>query len=142
MAVVVSVDFYIVYPYFRANIVGLSHYATTCCVLGWIYGALFSVSHVNDRVKWYPDGDRIARQLQATIDWAPGNAWVNWFTVGLNHQAVHHVHPTQPSSRYCILRETVCTHSEYRSLPTFWDALCSNARYLKRMGESQEAKVR
>lgn len=133
-----AVLLYFVYPCLRKGMIGLSYYALTCCILGWIYGALFSVSHVNEKVEWYPTGNRVTRQLQATVDWSPGSAWANYLTVGLNHQAVHHVYTTRPSAEFCRIHETLSTHKEYRSFPTLWEALYSNALHLRRMGASDD----
>lgn len=125
---------HIVYPYCACGVAGWSHYLWTCCVLGWIYGALFGVSHVNEAVDWEPVGDRTSRQLKATADWSPGSEWANWLTVGLNHQAVHHVHPRRPSCDYCALQVELRRHPEYRSFPSLLAALRSNKRHLQRMG--------
>ena len=130
----------VVYPAWRWGVVGLSHYALTCVVLGWVYGALFSVSHVNDRVHWDDDSgtSHVDHQLRATADWRPGCAWTNWATVGLNHQAVHHVYPRRSYTTYLQLQRELRCRPAYRSFPTFRAALRSNARHLHRMGEGEK----
>lgn len=132
---------HVAYPMKRWGVAGLTHYALTCAVVGWIYGALFSVSHVNDRVEWDADGDRVERQLRSTLDWCPGSAWANWLTVGLNHQSVHHVHPRTPASAYVAMQPTLASHPCYRSVPTFAAAIRANARHLHLMGMPTESRV-
>lgn len=131
---------HIVWPFATYGWTGWTHYALTCAILGWIYGALFSVNHVNELVEWDAPitDDRVTRQLKTTADWCPGGAWSNWATVGLNHQAVHHVYPTRPSKEYCTLQQEIAVHPSYRAFATLWDALSSNTRHLKRLGASPE----
>lgn len=117
---------------------GLMYYAITSSVVGVTYGAIFSVSHVNDIVEHdVLNDDRISFQLRTTIDWRPGCRFTNWLTVGLNNQAVHHVYPNVSSYSYIELQKKLSTHKEYRSLPTFYEAIRSNARHLYNVSVQQ-----
>lgn len=130
--------FHVVRPCMIHGLDGLTYYLITCCVVGILYGAMFSVSHVNDIVEYDVSGDDFTEtQLRTTVDWRPGCRFTNWLTVGLNNQAVHHVYPHRSSYDYIRLQRELSKNTSYRSFPTFWDAIKSNARHLYNVGSMQ-----
>ncbi len=40
----------------------------------------------------YVDDEWAISQIKTTVDFAPGNAFLNWYLGGLNYQVVHHLY--------------------------------------------------
>ena len=81
-------------------------------------------------------------QVRTTVDFAPKNAFLNWYLGGLNYQVVHHLFPQICHIHYPkiapILAE-VCQEFgvNYAVYPTFWGALAYNYRWLRQLGNKQ-----
>jgi linoleoyl-CoA desaturase len=77
--------------------------------------------------------------VEATIDFAPRNALLNWYVGGLNFQIEHHLFPRMCHLNYPkiapIVREVCREHGvTYTSFPTFWQALAEHVRSLRWLG--------
>ncbi len=81
-------------------------------------------------------------QLGTTANFAPGSAWVTWFTGGLNHQVEHHLFPHISHLHYRKLSEIVRNTARefdlpYYEYPSLWSALRSHLRVLKALGQTE-----
>ena len=132
--------FYIAWPCILYGFpVGLRFFFVSNAILGLIYGTLFSVSHVNDRVLRGQEAAKGAthavRQMQTTADWAPGSFWWNYCTGGLNHQVIHHLNPGISSYEFPdMAARMIGREPGYRTFPNLWEAICSNARVMRELG--------
>jgi linoleoyl-CoA desaturase len=78
-------------------------------------------------------------QVQSTVDFGRGNRLLSWYLGGLNFQIEHHLFPHVSHVHYPALAQIVeRTCSEfgvrYTAHPTFFSALASHQRWLRRMG--------
>jgi linoleoyl-CoA desaturase len=83
-------------------------------------------------------------QLDSTVDFARGNRFVTWYLGGLNYQTIHHLFPRISHIHYPALShvvERICAEHgvAYRTTGTFFQALASHQRWLKRMGHGEGA---
>ncbi len=114
------------------------------------YGAIvveiFMLAHVLEEVEFpkpNPDSNQIEDewaifQLKTTADFAPRNAFLNWYVGGLNYQAVHHLFPQICHIHYPQLAPIVAEVSKefgvnYVVYPTLKDAVASNYRWIRSM---------
>lgn len=89
-----------------------------------------------------PATDWAAHQVATSVDFAPHSRFLTWYLGGLNFQIEHHLFP-----RAChlhlgeisgIVRDTCQEFGlDYRVNPTLWSALCSHARWLRRLGHPE-----
>lgn len=85
------------------------------------------------------DDEWAISQIKTTVDFAPKNAFLNWYLGGLNYQVVHHLFPQICHVHYPhiapILAE-VCAEFgvKYSVYRTFREALYENYRFLKNLG--------
>lgn len=82
-------------------------------------------------------------QLKTTADFAPQNAFLNWYLGGLNYQAIHHLFPHVCHIHYPQLAPIVADVCQefgvrYVVYPTFVKAVSSNYRWLRLMAISGE----
>jgi linoleoyl-CoA desaturase len=121
------------------------------CITNMTYGVMiciiFMLAHVMEPVEFVepnPESNQVddewaISQVKTTVDFAPKNAFVNWYVGGLNYQVVHHLFPQICHIHYPkiapILAE-VCEEFgvKYNVYTTFGEALVSNFRFLKQMG--------
>ncbi|MGE0606908.1 MAG: fatty acid desaturase [Pirellulales bacterium] len=78
-------------------------------------------------------------QVQTTVDYARGNRLMSWFVGGLNFQIEHHLFPRICHLHYSALSplvEQTCRDFgvRYAAHESFWSALTSHFRWLRRMG--------
>jgi linoleoyl-CoA desaturase len=122
------------------------------CITNMTYGLMiciiFMLAHVMETVEFVepnPESNQVddewaISQVRTTVDFAPNNQFINWYVGGLNYQVVHHLFPHICHIHYPkiapILAE-VCEEFgvKYNVYPTFREALVSNFRLLKLMGE-------
>jgi linoleoyl-CoA desaturase len=82
-----------------------------------------------------------AHQVETTVDFARGNRIVSWSAGGLNFQIEHHLFPQVCHVHYAALApivERTCKEFglSYNTHPTYWSALLSHYRWLRRMGDA------
>ncbi|MBE2248279.1 MAG: acyl-CoA desaturase [Myxococcus sp.] len=85
--------------------------------------------------------DFFVHQLKTTANFAPRDALATALTGGLNHQVEHHLFPRISHAHYPALSRLVeaCAREfgvPYHVNPTFFAALASHARTLKRVAEA------
>jgi linoleoyl-CoA desaturase len=137
--------------------IALSGYAWWQVVLGYVavqaavgltMAIVFQLAHVVEQTA-FPRADPAgkindswaAHQLRTTANFA-ANSWVaNFFCGGLNHQVEHHLMAKICHIHYPeiapIVREVAQAHGvPYLESPTFWHALSSHVRVLKRCGRA------
>jgi linoleoyl-CoA desaturase len=78
-------------------------------------------------------------QVESTVDFCPRNPVLTWFLGGLNYQIEHHLFPRVPHTHYPQIARIVRRKAEkygvrYTVQASFWDAISSHARHLRRMG--------
>ncbi|MCB0836727.1 MAG: acyl-CoA desaturase [Bacteroidetes bacterium] len=120
----------------------LMHY-----VAGMILTVIFQLAHVlEETVMPLPtENDTIENQwaihqMETTANFATHNRLLNWYAGGLNFQVEHHLFPQVCHIHYPaiskIVRETAEEHGvPYYNNKTFWKALGSHLRFLKRLGD-------
>ena len=121
------------------------------CITYMTYGFLicnvFMLAHVMDTAEFIqpnPESNQIEDdwaivQVKTTVDFAPKNAFLNWYVGGLNYQVVHHLFPHVCHIHYPkiapILAEVCQEYGvKYNVYETLGAALASNYRWLKLMG--------
>lgn len=115
-------------------------------VEGLVLGLVFQLAHVVEGTS-FPvptSGGNIeeawaVHQLRTTANFAPRSAIAAFFCGGLNRQIEHHLFPKVCHIHYpaitAIVKRTAQEHNlPYLESPTFFSALHSHYRFLKRMG--------
>jgi linoleoyl-CoA desaturase len=113
---------------------------------GLILSIVFQLAHVIDETS-NPQPDESGElestwaihQLQTTVNFAPKNPLVNWFTGGLNHQIEHHLFPNISHIHYGKIAKFVKETAQECNLPyyeykTMRSAVIAHFRYLKELG--------
>jgi fatty acid desaturase len=54
---------------------------------------LFIVNHIQSGLVPEKNIHWSVKQIDGTVDWAPGSHFGNWVSGGLSHQVIHHVFP-------------------------------------------------
>lgn len=119
----------------------LMHYTA-----GLILSVVFQLAHVvEDTVNPKPndagemENTWAIHQLFTTVNFAPKNRIVNWYTGGLNHQIEHHLFPNISHVHYGkigkIVKETAkdC-NLPYHEYNTMRDAVIAHFKHLKNLG--------
>ncbi|HXC07258.1 MAG TPA: acyl-CoA desaturase [Bacteroidia bacterium] len=78
-------------------------------------------------------------QMNTTVNFSRRNRWLSWYVGGLNFQVEHHLFPTICHVHYPHIAAIVKQTAEESGVPyleniTFWNALHSHIRTLKRFG--------
>lgn len=120
----------------------------TYLVLGFTLSIVFQLAHIVDAVEFpilegdpAPAGrDFFTHQLATTANFAPDDAFMNWYLGGLNHQVEHHLFPRVCHLHYPALAplvQEICARhgAPYHSYETFGAALVAHARCLKQQGQ-------
>lgn len=115
-------------------------------VEGLVLGLVFQLAHVVEGTS-FPvptsggsiDEAWAVHQLRTTANFAPRSAVAAFFCGGLNRQIEHHLFPKVCHIHYpaitAIVKQTAYEHNlPYLESPTFFSALHSHYRFLKRMG--------
>ncbi|MEO0375933.1 MAG: acyl-CoA desaturase [Cyanobacteria bacterium P01_A01_bin.17] len=150
---IVSFAFFFVIPAWQGYsfieiFVGLS---ISHMVYGLIVVSIFMLAHVVESVD-YPDIDYSTNkvddewailQVKTSADFAPDNAFLNWYLGGLNYQTIHHLFPDVCHIHYPKLAPIVAEVCEeygiqYNVYDTFGSAIASNYRWLRRLGQPVE----
>ena len=123
-------------------------YALVMMAAGFTAAVVFQLAHVVEGPSFpTPDStntlhdDFFVHQLKTTANFAPRSALSTALTGGLNHQVEHHLFPRVSHGHYPALSFIVeaCAKEfgvPYHVNPTFFSALASHARTLKRIGHA------
>lgn len=129
---------FIVYPItVRGLWRGLIFWVLQNMIIGFSYGIIFSVSHVNELSCFDENETKFdLMQLKETSDWSAGSIFWNYVTGGLNHQVVHHLYPHVSSFYYPKMVEKVTKQygDKYNRFNNIWSIIKSNHRFMKKMG--------
>lgn len=121
-------------------------YAITSATLALTLAIVFQLAHVVQEAEFpathAPEGATMewsAHQLATTVDFAPGNPFLTWYLGGLNYQIEHHLFPRICHTRYPEIAPIVEQTAKefgvpYQVHPTFFTALASHYRHVRRMG--------
>ncbi len=113
---------------------------------GLLLALVFQPAHVTENLDFpLPDetgnmeNDWAVHQLYTTSNYAPKAKLLSWFVGGLNFQVEHHLFPTICHVHYKKLAPIVQQTAEefkypYHSFPTFFQAIASHGRILKKFG--------
>ena len=124
---------YVIYPIYQNGfLAGMAFTLMSHGIVGFLYGIVFSVSHMNMQAEINPEGSFYEKQLKTTMTWAPQSYLWNHLTGGLNHQIEHHLNPKIPSFYYPRLKpEIVKKYNIYKQEDSLWAALKSNFHFIK-----------
>jgi linoleoyl-CoA desaturase len=117
--------------------------------LGLSVTLIFNLAHVMEKSSFPEpqgeispsfDSEWAALQLATTVNFGRTNAWLTWFSGGLNYQIEHHLFPKVSHTHYpeisAILKNTAEEfHLPYHEYPTYASALKSHYRALKHLNE-------
>jgi linoleoyl-CoA desaturase len=128
----------------------LAGFAVVHLVTSVTLAAIFQLAHVAEPSAFpLPEGsgnhlkmEWPELQLATTVDFGTRNRILSWYCGGLNYQVEHHLLPGVSHAHYPTVGPIVERTSRefgypYYSLPTYWDALVSHYRMLKRFGRAE-----
>lgn len=122
-------------------------------IAGFILAVVFQPAHVVPETKFpIPDRDLTIEnnwaihQLETTSNFAPKSNILYWLIGGLNYQVEHHLFPNICHVHYKDLSKIVkATAKEfgvpYHSEPTFFSAIRSHGKMLKKLGAPSKANL-
>lgn len=158
VSLILSKSFYFAVALVLPLIFGaMSWWATVLCFLlmhfiaGVTLAMIFQPAHVvpsSDFPHVEKDGlinvGWAANQMRNTANFAAGARLFSWYVGGLNYQIEHHLFPNICHIHYrkisSIVRDTAFEYNlPYHSYKTFYDALSSHAKMLKRLGREIDA---
>jgi linoleoyl-CoA desaturase len=115
---------------------------------GLILSVVFQLAHVVDEAanpKPNEEGEMkntwAIHQLFTTVNFAPKNKIINWYTGGLNHQIEHHIFPHISHIHYGKIAKIVKQTAQECQLPyyeyrTMRAAIIAHFKHLKALGEN------
>jgi linoleoyl-CoA desaturase len=125
----------------------LLFYAVTVLVLGLVLSTVFQLAHCVEEADFalpHQDTNQMdnawaIHQVESTANFARNSWLVTWFVGGLNYQIEHHLFPRICHVNYPALSRVVeqtCREFgvRYTAHGSFWSALASHFRWLRRMG--------
>jgi linoleoyl-CoA desaturase len=114
-------------------------------VAGMYLALIFMLAHAVEKVE-FPTQDETGmtennwfiHQLKTTANFATDSKIAAFLSGGLNQQVEHHLFPNICSTHYPAIANIVRTTAkefnvDYHEYPTFWEALKSHARFMKKM---------
>ena len=113
---------------------------------GLILSIVFQLAHItDDTTNPHPSDENemehtwAVHQLYTTVNFAPRNWFINWYTGGLNHQIEHHLFPHVSHVHYGKIAEFVKESAAECELPyfeyeTMSGAVVAHFRHLKDLG--------
>lgn len=113
---------------------------------GLILSIVFQLAHITDETtNPHPDENGemestwAIHQLFTTVNFAPKNFIVNWYTGGLNHQIEHHLFPNISHVHYGKIAKLVRETAQECNLPyyeykTMRSAVIAHFKHLKQLG--------
>ncbi len=117
-------------------------------VCGLTLSLIFQAAHVFESTAYPKPDDKghienewAVHQIRTTADFAKKNSVLSWFMGGLNFQVEHHLFPKICHIHYKRISDIVKKTAEeyrlkYNSYPSFFSAIASHARLLKRLGRN------
>ncbi len=117
-------------------------------VAGYWLAIIFMLAHTVDDATFpkpneenYIENSWTIHQLYTTANFSVQNPVAGFLSGGLNLQVEHHLFPNICTAHYRkisgIVKETAKAHNlPYIEYPTFWSALKSHLRFLKRLGRT------
>jgi linoleoyl-CoA desaturase len=133
----------------------LTGFALGILTAGLVMATVLQLAHVMVTVEFpeprgdppYIEGAWAIHQVEATINFAPDNRLINWYTGGLNYQIEHHLFPKMCHINYpkiAPIVKQVCREFDvtYRVYPTFREALAQHVRSLRWLGQSSYVQDR
>ncbi len=130
----------------------IAGFGITYITYGILICHVFMLAHVLEPAEFIqpsPDSNTVddewaIAQVKTTVDFAPKNAFLNWYLGGLNYQTVHHLFPQICHIHYpqiAPILADVCQEFgvQYNVYPSFTEALTYNYSWLKRLGENDPA---
>lgn len=119
-------------------------------IAGFYLGIIFMLAHCVENVE-FPEQDEVGmtennwfiHQLKTTSNFGVNSKLSAFITGGLNQQVEHHLFPNICSIHYPeianIVRDTAKEFNiVYNEYPTYWDALKSHVRFMKKMSIKPE----
>jgi linoleoyl-CoA desaturase len=115
-------------------------------IQGLLLSVVFQLAHCVEEADFpVPDSDAemenawAVHQVATTVNFAPRNRLITWFTGSLNHQVEHHLFPKISHVNYpaiSVVVEQTCGELgvKYSSHQTLRSSLWSHFRWLKKMG--------
>lgn len=115
-------------------------------ITGFVLSTIFQLAHVVEHAEFPMPNDAgnienewAIHQLETTADFGHGSKLFTWYTGGLTHQIEHHIFPDICHIHYPqiapIVEQTAKEFGvKYINNPTYWDALKSHYRILKKFG--------
>ena len=117
---------------------------------GMILSVVFQLAHITeDTINPHPNDENeientwAIHQLLTTVNFAPKNWIVNWYTGGLNHQVEHHLFPNISHIHYGKIAEFVKQTAAECDLPyfeyqTMRSAVAAHFKHLKELGQKPQ----
>ncbi|MFK7002012.1 fatty acid desaturase family protein [Flavobacterium oreochromis] len=117
---------------------------------GLILSVIFQLAHVIEdtetpvpNVEGEMENTWAIHQLFTTVNFAPKNWLINWYTGGLNHQIEHHIFPNISHIHYGKIAEIVKQTAKECNLPyheykTTRAAIVSHFRHLRELGQKPQ----
>jgi len=122
-------------------------------ITGVVLGYVFQMAHVIEETH-FPEpkpGNSIENewaihQMYTTANFARKNKLLSWYVGGLNYQVEHHLFPKICHIHYSKLANIVKRTAEefnipYYDHPTFWSAIRSHFRLMKKLGQPNPVLV-
>jgi linoleoyl-CoA desaturase len=120
-------------------------------ITGIILAVFFQLAHINTDAAFpepvgdppHIDNEWAVHQVEATVDFAPGNRLLSWYAGGLNFQIEHHLFPHLCHLNYPRIAPIVRATCEefgirYKCYPTWRGAIASHWRELVLLGRTPE----
>jgi linoleoyl-CoA desaturase len=108
--------------------------------------SIFQLAHVTAQCVFpepcpdssWMESDWAVHQMKTTANFSTGNAWLTWFSGGLNFQVEHHLFPLVSHVHYPVINEILTATAlefniTYHSYPTYRGALAGHLQVLKRL---------
>ena len=140
------VTIFLIIPYRTVGVSAFANYAITMGLSGLVLACVFQCAHVLDIVPIKLETEdfthtcRYRHQLETTANFAQRNTLsdkiLSWFIGGLNYQVEHHLfyhisHVHYPAIAKIVRETCIKWEVEYKSLPSFRDALASHYRKIQ-----------
>lgn len=138
----------IVMPYSWGHIV--AGFLMMHAVSGFYLAIIFMLAHAVEEVHFplpneegIVNDDWVIHQMHTTANFSSQSRIASFFTGGLNQQIEHHLFANICSVHYLHLSKIVKQTSAeydvpYYDIPTFWQAITSHYRFLKKLGNDEK----
>ena len=122
-------------------------------IMGVVLGYVFQLAHVVEDTHFPKpnpensiENEWAIHQMYTTANFARKNRLLSWYVGGLNYQVEHHLFPKVCHIHYRNLAPIVIQTAKefnvpYYDQPTFWGALKSHFRLMKKMGQPDVVSI-